>query len=230
MRIRDVILDWSGTLVDDLPPVLKTMNHVLAQYGLAPLGREEFRREFCLPLRTYYQRKIPHVPVAELERAFLARYPEHQHEIRLLPHAAEFLRFCVRAELGVYVASTADADTYRQQMQRFGLAGHVRRSYLGIEDKTEKIHEILAENRLDRHQTLFVGDMEHDIAAGQAGGVHTCAVLTGYTHRDQLLARGPELVCEHLGELQALLAGSADDRSAAGAGRAGAHHLSKSHG
>jgi phosphoglycolate phosphatase-like HAD superfamily hydrolase len=48
--------------------------------------------------------------------------------------------------------------------------------------------------------------MEHDIEAGQAGGVRTCAVLTGYNPLDKLRAMKPDLICNHLGELQQFLA------------------------
>lgn len=206
MVIRNVILDWSGTLVDDLGPVLTTTNHVLTTFALAPVTLEEFRREFCLPIRKYYERRLPDVPQARLEQVFLEKYVEHRHEIELLPHTLEFLEFCVARGMGVFIASTVDATTYEQQSQRFDIARFVRRAYIGIVDKTDAIHDILAENELVRAETMFVGDMEHDIAAGQAGGVRTCAVLSGYNHAEALRAAQPDLVCEHLGELRQIFA------------------------
>jgi phosphoglycolate phosphatase-like HAD superfamily hydrolase len=44
--IRNVIFDWSGTLVDDLPAVWKATNYVLAQADRAELTLEQFRAEF----------------------------------------------------------------------------------------------------------------------------------------------------------------------------------------
>ena len=41
--IRNVIFDWSGTLVDDLPAVWKASNYVLAQAGRAEMSLEQFR-------------------------------------------------------------------------------------------------------------------------------------------------------------------------------------------
>jgi phosphoglycolate phosphatase len=205
VTIRNVILDWSGTLVDDLQPVFKTTNHVLAECGLPAITLDGFRREFCLPISKFYQRRTPGVPQEKLEQIFLARYREHQGEIQLLPQTMEFLRFCERNRMGVYIGSTVDADTYNYQTQRFGIGQYITKPYIGIVDKTETIHHILDENRLDRDQTMFVGDMEHDIEAGKVGGIHTCAVLTGYSHVERLRAMSPDLVCEHLGELQQIL-------------------------
>jgi len=47
--IRNIIFDWSGTLVDDLPAVLKASNFVLTQAGRPEMSMEEFRAEFSLP-------------------------------------------------------------------------------------------------------------------------------------------------------------------------------------
>lgn len=207
MIIRNVILDWSGTLVDDLTPVVKTTNHVLVSCGLPPISLPEFRAEFCLPLRKFYGQRLPHVPQAKLEQIFLTEYPKHHAEISLLPQTLDFLRFCQERQMGVYIASTVDTHTYETQAARFGIGRFITKPYIGIEDKTTKIHHILDENHLDRAETMFVGDMEHDIEAGKAGGIHTCAVLTGYNHLDKLRAMKPDLICSHLGELQAFLAG-----------------------
>jgi phosphoglycolate phosphatase-like HAD superfamily hydrolase len=206
MVIRNLILDWSGTLVDDLLPVLHTTNHVLRLHGKAELTLAGFRRDFCLPVRRFYEARIPEVPQAELEREFLAHYPQYRHEIQVLPAAKEFLRFCAATGRPVFVASSADRGTYDSRMAEFGIVELVRRAYLEIVDKTETVHQILAENGLEPAATMFVGDMEHDIAAGRAGGVRTCAVLTGYNHSEKLRALQPDLVCADLGELRRALA------------------------
>jgi ADP-ribose pyrophosphatase YjhB (NUDIX family) len=54
-------------------------------------------------------------------------------------------------------------------------------------------------------ETLFIGDMQHDIETARHGGVFSCAVLTGYNGVEQLRASGPDLMVEHLGELQHIL-------------------------
>ena len=186
--------------------MLKTTNHVFESCGLPPISLQEFRAEFCLPIRKFYQHRLPQVPQAKLEEIFLAEYPKHHDGIALLPHTLDFLRFCEQQQMGVYIASTVDSRTYETQTARFGIGHFITKPYIGIEDKTTKIHHILDENDLDRHKTMFVGDMEHDIEAGKAGGLHTCAVLTGYNDVEKLRAMAPDLICVHLGELQQFLA------------------------
>ena len=43
--IRNIIFDWSGTLVDDLPAVWEATNYVLAQSSRPEMTLAEFRAE-----------------------------------------------------------------------------------------------------------------------------------------------------------------------------------------
>jgi phosphoglycolate phosphatase len=47
--------------------------------------------------------------------------------------------------------------------------------------------------------------MKHDIETARHGGVHSCAVLTGYNTLDVLRSAQPDLIVEHLGELLEIL-------------------------
>ena len=65
--IRNIIFDWSGTLVDDLPAVWKATNFVLAKAERPEMSLEEFRAEFSLPFVDFYDRHTPDVPLPQLE-------------------------------------------------------------------------------------------------------------------------------------------------------------------
>ena len=43
---KNIIFDWSGTLVDDLALTLDASNYVFSQYGKPCMNRDEFRAEF----------------------------------------------------------------------------------------------------------------------------------------------------------------------------------------
>lgn len=58
---------------------------------------------------------------------------------------------------------------------------------------------------MNPEETLFIGDMQHDIDTAKHGGIHSCAVLTGYNGLQQLRASHPDLIVEHLGELRDIL-------------------------
>ena len=203
--IRNIIFDWSGTLVDDLPAVWKATNFVLAQSERAEMTLEQFRAEFCLPFTSFYDKHTPHVPMPQLETWFHSEFRQSQDSVCELPHAREFLEFCRARKLRTFLLSTVHEDYFAVQGRVTGFGKFLDKPYVGVWDKRKKIHEILEENSLKPDETLFIGDMQHDIETARHGGIHSCAVLTGYNTLGQLRAAEPELIVEHLGELRQIL-------------------------
>jgi phosphoglycolate phosphatase-like HAD superfamily hydrolase/ADP-ribose pyrophosphatase YjhB (NUDIX family) len=203
--IRNIIFDWSGTLVDDLPAVLKASNYVLTQAGKPAMSIEQFRAEFALPFTKFYDRHTPEVPMEQLEEWFHTEFKRSQDSVCELPHARDFLEFCRQKKMRTFLLSTVHADHFKVQCGVTGFDVYLDRPYTDVWDKREKIHQILRENGLKPAETLFIGDMEHDIATAKHGGIHSCAVLTGYNTLEQLRAAGPDVIVEHLSELRGLL-------------------------
>ena len=203
--IRNVIFDWSGTLVDDLPAVWQATNYVLAQCQKAEMSLEQFRAEFCLPFTIFYERHVPHATLGQLEGWFHGRFKEVQNSVVALPHAREFLEFCRARKLRTFLLSTVHRDHFEVQSAATGFGQYLDRPYLNVWDKRKKIHEILEENQLNPDETLFIGDMQHDIETARHGEIHSCAVLTGYNTLEQLRVAHPDLIVEHLGELREIL-------------------------
>jgi phosphoglycolate phosphatase len=166
---------------------------------------KQFRAEFRLPFKSFYDRFTPNISLKQLESWFHGRFREIQDQVQELPYARQFLQFCQANRLRTFILSTMREDHFRIQAQRTGFIEFLDRPYLGIWDKRNKIKELLQENHLSPPETLLVGDMEHDIETAHHGGVHSCAVLTGYNEAEQLRRCQPHILVEHLGELQSVL-------------------------
>jgi phosphoglycolate phosphatase-like HAD superfamily hydrolase/ADP-ribose pyrophosphatase YjhB (NUDIX family) len=203
--IQNIIFDWSGTLVDDLPAVLAATNYVFSQCGLEAMSLDQFRAEFCLPFKHFYDRFAPGIPIEKLEESFHGHFGQVQQHVTEIPHAREFLIFCREHKIRTFLLSTVSPLYYKLQAAVTGFDQYIDRPYAGIWDKRAKICELLTENQLDPKQTIFIGDMQHDIDTARHGGIGSCAVLTGYNRLDQLRASEPDLIVEHLGELREIL-------------------------
>ena len=203
--IRNILFDWSGTLVDDLPAVWEATNHVLRQAGLEEFTLARFRAEFCLPFKKFYDRYTPQISMPQLEEWFHSAFKQAQHSVVELPHAREFLEACRQRGLRLFVLSTVHSQHFGLQAAALGFQDYFERTYVGVPDKQARIIEVLLENQLDPLETLFIGDMRHDIDAARYGGVFSCAVLTGYTDLEPLRASEPDLIVEHLAELREMM-------------------------
>jgi len=163
---------------------------------------EDFRREFRLPARDFYMERVPTESLPELERWFLEGFKLVQDTVTPLPHAREFLEFCRQQGLRTFLLSAVHPALFAQQEKTSGFGPFLDKTYLGAQNKKDLIGLILRENELDPEQTVFIGDMQHDIETAHHGGVKSVGVLTGYDSLDKLRESKPHLIVEHLSELR----------------------------
>ena len=144
---KNIIFDWSGTLVDDLALTLDASNYVFSQYGKPCMNRDEFRAEFQLPYPDYYARVLPHADLEEV-----------------LPNAREFLEFCRARGVRCFILTSVDAKEFDTQCRELGMMEYFEAIHAGIRHKDAHIHTLLAQHGLHAHETAFIGDMQHDVA------------------------------------------------------------------
>jgi phosphoglycolate phosphatase-like HAD superfamily hydrolase/ADP-ribose pyrophosphatase YjhB (NUDIX family) len=205
---RNIIFDWSGTLANDLPPVLDATNRLLEYHGRPPLSEQDFRETFRLPFKGFYDEVLPEIPLAELEVLFGEFFSTSPAPVVLLPHAREFLEFCQSKGVRMFILSSARQDFLEEQARDLGVVGFFETIHAGVLDKRHALPGILEAHGLRPDETAFIGDMEHDVETARACGVHSVAVLTGYDPPAKLMKAGPEVVVADLSRLRRLLAGS----------------------
>jgi dihydroneopterin aldolase len=207
--IRNLILDWSGTLVDDLDAVVHATNAVLHAYGRAALSREDFRREFELPIARFYRRLLPDVALTDIDAAYHECFAQYRETVSLLPYAQAFLSFCAATGRRLFLLSTMDAGHFQVQSVRLGVHAAFEGVYPATTDKTACIADVLHRHQLVAAETAFVGDMVHDVEAGKTAGVTSVAVLTGFDTREKLAGAGPDLLVRDLGVLERFMEAAA---------------------
>ena len=198
MKYRSLLFDWSGTLVDDLPPTLYATNAVLAKYDVPAMGREEFRERFRLPYPEFYEEVLPGVAIADLEDAFRSAFNDSPKGVSVLPHAREMLEWCRSHDIRCFVLSSMDEGIFYEQARAFGVVDFFEEIYAGVIDKRERIGEILESHGLEKVKTAFLGDMVHDIATAQHGGVDSIALATGYDPVERLVKSKPSYLFDDL--------------------------------
>ena len=202
---RNLIFDWSGTLVDDLGPVIEATNAVFERYNLPAFDRDNFRRQFRLPYSEFYAEFLPEISLAELETHFRPAFSAAKTPVTVLPHAREKLEWCTQHGIRAFVLTSMDTQAFERQMDDFELRHHFEATYSGIIDKRDMIHRIIEQHRLKPHETAFVGDMTHDVETARHGGLSSIAVLTGYQHPEVLAAVRPDLTVPDLEVLRNLM-------------------------
>lgn len=205
--IRNFILDWSGTLADDLSGVVVATNGVLHHYGRPALTREAFREVFRLPYTEFYQEVLPEVDLEDAKRLYLQHFPAGDDIVPLLPYAREFLEYGAATGRRMVLLSSAPEEHFEAQAAVNGVRGFFEGVFCGVVDKREAIHHVLESHGMVPEETAFIGDMRHDIAAAHAAGVMSIATVTGYESAATLMTAHPDLLVQNLSRLPRLMGG-----------------------
>lgn len=201
--VKNLILDWSGTLANDLPSVLQGLNRMLKLFRKPTLTEVEFRERFRLPYTEFYEEVLPGVPLEKVKSLYLKFFP--MPKIPLLEHAREFLEYAAATERRMVLFSSAPLDHVEEQARYLDVWRYFEHAACGVVDKREHIAGLMQGRGFRPEETAFVGDMRHDIEAGKAAGVLTVATCTGYESVAKLQSAEPDLMVANLSELPAHL-------------------------
>lgn len=216
MRLRAVLFDMDGTLVDSAPDFIAICQAMREVRGLPALDPRRIRDQVSGGARAMvactFDLDPEHPDFEPLRQEFLERYQEHCAVLtRPFDGIPELLADLERARLRWGVATNKPLRYAEPIMQRLALAeraavlvcpDHVARS----KPDPEMLLLACEQLALDPREVLYVGDDARDIEAGRAAGTRTVAVRYGYIHPDDNPGHwGADWVVDHPRELRELL-------------------------
>jgi phosphoglycolate phosphatase len=204
MAIKNIIFDWSGTLSDDFTPVYQASMMVFKKLGKEPISMEEYRREFTLPYMVFWNKYFPDLRKEEEDKLYIEAI--HQvDEPTIYQGVKKELERLKSLGINMIVISSHPHDKLLKEAKDYGVQSFFQEINGSIHDKTETILDILHKNNFDSNQTMYVGDMTHDIDAGKKAGVVTVALGWGYQSEEVLKGSSPDHYIKTISNLDQLL-------------------------
>ncbi|MEL7559584.1 N-acetylmuramic acid 6-phosphate phosphatase MupP [Stutzerimonas chloritidismutans] len=216
MRLRAVLFDMDGTLLDTAPDFIAVAQAMRLTRGLERVPDQQVRDVVSGGARAMVLSAFDVDPLSNefelLRLEFLERYQQHcAVESQLYEGMAELLTEIEQADLIWGVVTNKPVRFAEPIMQQLGLAA--RSAVLVCPDHVSKSKPdpepmLLACSQLDLDPAtvLFVGDDLRDIESGRAAGSRTAAVRYGYIHPDDNPDTwGADVVVNHPLELRRFL-------------------------
>lgn len=213
-KIRALLCDLDGTLVDTSGDIAYALNTALAVEGVAPLDERSCMRFVGRGLRNTLLGALlaagVHPDGERLDHVlevFENTYAEHPHDrSQIYPGIPEFLRKCIAAQLAVGVLSNKEDSLVH------AIVGHLfpRVPFTSVRGASEAFPlkpdpgsalDFAAMAGCEPSEVLYVGDSGIDRETAMAAGMRLAVVTWGFSNREALESAGCNPLVDTVDEL-----------------------------
>lgn len=198
MEIKNLIFDWSGTLYDDVRASLTITQRTLKHFGGPHLNLKRYREDFDLPVWQFYKRHCRGVPVDEIDRYYFTHFGDYlkdnPRKARLFKNVPQLLKEAQGQGTRLFLYSTVKMELLEKMCVDLGIRKYFTAVGGSIKDKEKGLPGFVRRHGMSPSETIFVGDMEHDVRAAKKSGVWSGAMLCGYHSQERLLNLKPDFV------------------------------------
>lgn len=206
-KIKLIIFDLDGTLMNAYPAVEASINFTLKKLGLPLQNKDKIRRAVGWGDRQLLTRFVGEKRV----EGALKIYRRHHAQAlktgtRFLPGAKRLIGDLKQNNYRLAVASNRPTKFSLIALKHLKIKKYF--DYILCADKLRQgkphpaiLLRILKELKVNRSQTLYVGDMTIDVQTGNCAGVKTVAVLTGSSSSQEVKILKPFGVIKKISEL-----------------------------
>lgn len=194
--IKSIVFDFDGTIADSMQVVIEIYNSILAPaYHIQPIKKgdeEAFRSKDPRSLLRSNGVSIFKLPVIVL-RAH-KEINKKITEIKPVHHMLDMLKKLRSSNVTLGVCTSNSKSNVIKFLEENNASGLFDFIYSGkhLFGKHKLIHKLLKEHKLNRDETLFVGDEIRDIEAAHREGLKVVAVTWGYNNREALEHADPD--------------------------------------
>lgn len=207
-KIRLIIFDWDGTLMDSETQIVHAMSAAIDEMGLQKRSIDQCRNIIGLGLKEAIDALYPGRDEA-FRQQFVECYRHHwfsnAQTSELFPGARETLHLLKESGFVLAVATGKG----RAGLEKVLLATELEAVFSATrcsDEARSKPHpqmllEILQELDIEPCQALMVGDTEYDLSMAMGAGVAPIAVSYGVHERERLLEYQPLTCLDNISEL-----------------------------
>jgi phosphoglycolate phosphatase len=194
-RIRSVIFDLDGTLVDSAPAILNCMETALSSFGISPV-LPLTNVLIGPPLKESLQ-KISGVDDAFKIEAMAQKFKEHYdtegyRQTSAFPDIDRLLQRLFASGIRLYIATNKRLVPTEKILQHLAWVDLFAGIYAtdsrepAFSSKGEMIEFLLNTEQLGHDRAIYVGDRKDDAVAASVNGIEFVAVAWGYSDFERL--------------------------------------------
>ena len=216
LEVNAVLFDLDGTLIDSAPIYYQIIDIVFERLGVPPTSREtlqeamddgEFDWDFVLPAKMK-NRKNQIIAEARVIIDDIAP-PMFRKQIKLIPGAAEVCKKIAKQGKLIGLVTSTPRDYISVKLAPLRKAGieNLLQVIITADDVVNKkphVEPLIKGSQklgIAIDKCVYVGDTRVDIRAGNAAGMKTVGVLTGFDDYEALKKENPDAIIDSIAQL-----------------------------
>lgn len=209
-KIKAVIFDMDGTLLDSRELIYQAMEDILALHAVQGVTREHMAELMGKPIHAMYETLAPGHDPYELEKAHIAHHDEHMHLLRGYDGLHELLGQLKARGIALGIFTGFDKRAH-DRLKAFEISSYFdsvveTTRYAKHKPDPEGLLLAMQDLKASPEETLYVGDALTDVLAGKAAAVQKVVAVThGFGSREVLETAGADYIIDSLGELLAIV-------------------------
>lgn len=207
-KLRAVIFDLNGTLLDDIELNIKTVRVIFNFFDIPPPDVPTWRRGLAGGVKEFYERYgIPTNDEAwSLMNCIRERILEESwREATLRPDARAFIHFCVRKNLFRGIVSSETPHLLFRWLHEFDIAKYFNFIRTGEWNKEQALRETVSLFGCAPEEACYLDDTPFGIAAAKRAGLVTFGFLSGHAAPELIRAAKPTHAVSSFSETLALM-------------------------
>lgn len=202
--IKNIIFDWSGTLMDNTNEFYKVVSYMFAKLGREMISFEQFRREFNIPYMNFYNKYFPSLTI-EREKELYNEGCSLRKPTSCFLGVKETLEHLHHKNVKLLILSSDPYSRLISEVKNHGLSNLFIEIVTDIDEKDKGLKKLMIKHNFNPKETVHVGDTSGDVEAGKVNGMKTVAITWGIQTRDKLKEAQPDFLIDDVLELKSLL-------------------------
>ena len=210
-KIKLIIFDLDGTLVDAYRAVADSINYSLKKLGYPPQDDSAICTSVGWGEHSLLAAFVEEKDVDQMQKIYREHHRESlKYGSKFLDGAQELIKRFKREGYLLAIATNRSLWSTRIILEHLEIIEDFDSVLTKDDVERSKPHadilnKILEEFTLKSHEALYVGDMTIDVETGKNAGVKTVAVLTGSSTREEVEKLKPFKVIENVWDVTGIV-------------------------
>ena len=197
----NILFDWSGTLADDHSMSWDITNKTLEYFGEKTITFDVYKKEFVIPVDKFYSKYCPNVSISKIDEYFFKTYISCRSEFKLFEGIPKLIQ-TLNTNNTLYILSTLDSELLNLLSVETGIFSWFKKIIGNAFNKTEALENLLNDEGLIPSETIFIGDMPHDIESAKKLKVQSGAITYGYSNSNTIISTKPDYIFNNTSEIR----------------------------